>query len=63
MAKHLECVIPACEFAVTAATEEEILKQVAVHAAHAHGVTQIPSELAAQVKAAIIDQRDQPDRT
>ena len=58
MAKHLECVIPACEFEVTAATEEEILKQVAVHAAHAHGVTQIPAELASQVKAAIKDQAE-----
>ena len=56
MPKHLECVIPDCEFAVTAATEEEILKEVAVHAAHAHGVTEIPAELAAQVKAAIKDQ-------
>ena len=56
MPKHLECVIPDCEFAVTAATEEEILKQVAVHAAHAHGVTEIPAPLAAQVKAAIQDQ-------
>jgi predicted small metal-binding protein len=55
MPKHLECVIPDCEFAVTAATEEEILKQVAIHAAHAHGVTEIPAQLAAQVKAAIKD--------
>ena len=56
MPKHLECVIPDCEFAVTAATEEEILKEVAVHAAHAHGVTEIPPQLAAQVKAAIKDE-------
>jgi predicted small metal-binding protein len=58
MAKHLECVIPDCQFAVTAATEEEILKQVALHAAHAHGVTEVPAELAAQVKAAITDRTD-----
>jgi predicted small metal-binding protein len=58
MPKHLECVIPDCEFVVTAATEEEILKQVAVHAAHAHGVTEIPAKLAAEVKAAIRDQTD-----
>ena len=62
MPKHLECVIPDCEFAVTAATEEEILKAVAVHAAHAHGVTEIPPQLAAEVKAAIKDQRDQTQR-
>jgi predicted small metal-binding protein len=58
MSKHLECVIPDCEFAVTAATEEEILKQVTLHAAHAHGVTEIPAQLAAEVKAAIRDQTD-----
>jgi predicted small metal-binding protein len=58
MAKHLECVIPDCQFAVTAATEEEILRQVAVHAADAHGVTEIPAELAAEVKAAITDRTD-----
>jgi predicted small metal-binding protein len=56
MPKHLECVIPDCEFAVTAANDEEILKQITVHAEHAHGVTAIPPELAAQVKAAITDQ-------
>ena len=55
MPKHLECVIPDCDFAVTASTEEEILKHVASHAAHAHGVTEIPPALAAQVKAAITD--------
>lgn len=60
MPKHLECVIPGCGFAVTAASETEILKQVSVHAADAHGVTDIPPELAAQVKAAI---EDRPDRT
>ena len=55
MPKHLECVVPECEFAVTAATEEEILKQVTVHASHAHGLTEIPPQLAARVKAAITD--------
>ena len=58
MPKHLECVIPDCNFAVTASTETEIMKQIALHAAHAHGVTEIPAELAAQVKAAITDEAD-----
>jgi predicted small metal-binding protein len=58
MPKHLECVIPDCEFAVTAASEAEIMEQIAVHAAHTHGVTDIPPELAAQVKAAIEDRVD-----
>ena len=60
MPKHLECVIPDCNFAVTASTEIEIMKQIALHAAHAHGVTEIPAELAAQVKAAITDEADRP---
>jgi predicted small metal-binding protein len=60
MPKHLECVVPDCVFAVTAASEDEIMRQVAVHAAHAHGLTDVPAELAAQVKAAI---KDQPART
>ena len=58
MPKHLECVIPDCGFAVTAASEAEIFKQITVHAADAHGVTDIPPELAAQVKAAIEDRAD-----
>jgi predicted small metal-binding protein len=46
MKKHIACkdVVPGCEF-----TD---------HAAHAHGVTHITPELAAQVKAAIRNQGD-----
>jgi predicted small metal-binding protein len=58
MPKHLECVVPDCRFAVTASSEAEILKQIAVHAEDAHGVRDIPPELAAQVKAAIVDRAD-----
>jgi predicted small metal-binding protein len=58
MPKHLECIMPDCGFAVTAATEAEILKQIAVHAADAHGVADIPPDLAAKVKAAIEDRAD-----
>jgi predicted small metal-binding protein len=58
MPKHLECVIPDCGFAVTAATEAEILQQISLHAAHAHGVTEIPPELAAKVQAAIEDRTE-----
>ena len=38
-----------------APTEDALLKQVAAHAADAHGVKEITPELAAQVKAAIKD--------
>jgi len=53
--KNIACgdIVPGCEFTATAATEEELLAQVAAHAAHDHGVTDITPELAAKVKAAI----------
>ena len=54
-AKHFACgaVVPDCTFVATAATEEDLMKQVATHAAHVHGLTEITPELAAKVKAAI----------
>jgi predicted small metal-binding protein len=54
-AKHLACkeIVPDCSFVASAATEEELLKKVAVHAAHDHGIKDITPELAAKVKAAI----------
>jgi predicted small metal-binding protein len=53
--KHVACgaIVPDCPFTASAATEEELLQKVAEHAAHAHGVTEVTPELAAQVKAAI----------
>jgi predicted small metal-binding protein len=45
--------VPGCTFTATGATEEELIAQVAAHAARDHGVTEITPELAAQVKAAI----------
>jgi predicted small metal-binding protein len=54
-AKYIACaeIVPDCGFVATAATEEELLKQVAAHAAHAHGITEVTPELAEKVKAAI----------
>ena len=53
--KNIACgdVVPGCAFTATAVTEEELIAQVAAHAAHDHGVTDFTPELAAQVKAAI----------
>jgi predicted small metal-binding protein len=53
--KHIACgdIVPGCGFTATAATEEELLKQVAAHAAHDHGVAEVTPELAAKLKAAI----------
>jgi predicted small metal-binding protein len=59
--KYIACasVVPGCAFEAKALTEEELLKMVAAHAEHAHGVTEITPELAAKVKAAI--QNRQPE--
>ena len=53
--KHIACgqVVPDCAFTTSAENEEELLQQVARHAAHAHGVTEITPELLARIKAAI----------
>jgi predicted small metal-binding protein len=45
--------VPECPFEASAATEEELLKQVVAHAAHDHGITNVTPEMAAKVKAAI----------
>jgi predicted small metal-binding protein len=55
MSKQLACgdVVPGCAFKTEAATEDELIKKVAEHAAQHHGVQQVTPELAAKVKAAI----------
>ena len=53
---HFICcgdVVPGCTFTATAASEEELVRQVVAHAAQTHGVTEITPELAAKVQAAI----------
>lgn len=53
--KRIACgdIIPGCSFTATAATEEELMKKVAAHASHDHGVTEVTPELADKVRAAI----------
>ena len=46
-------VVPGCDFTASADTEDQLIQQVAEHAAEHHGVTEITPELAAKVKAAI----------
>jgi predicted small metal-binding protein len=53
MEKHLQCVVEGCYTHFTAKNEEEILEQVATHAAHDHGVTEVSPELLAGVRSAI----------
>ena len=57
-AKRIACgdVVPGCTFTASASTEEELLRKVAAHASHDHGVTEVTPELAAKVKAAIKSQ-------
>jgi predicted small metal-binding protein len=54
-AKYMACaaIVPDCPFTASAATEEELMKKVAAHAATVHGVAEVTPELAAKVKAAI----------
>ena len=53
--KHIACgdVVAGCKFTASAATEDDLIKQVVAHAAHDHGVHEVTPELAAKVKAAI----------
>jgi len=54
-AMHIACasIVPDCPFTASAATEEELMKKVAAHAAHDHKIAEVSPELAAKVKAAI----------
>jgi len=55
MKKHIACndVVPGCSFTATAETEEELVKKVAAHAKHHHGLAEVTPELADKVKSAI----------
>jgi predicted small metal-binding protein len=46
-------VVPGCTATFAAETEEGVLEQVAQHAREEHGLTEIPDELVAQVRANI----------
>lgn len=57
MSKQIFCddIVAGCGFKATAASEDELLKEVARHAEDAHGVKDVTPELAAKVKAAMKD--------
>ena len=59
MAKVVNCrdVGVDCDFVARGQTEQEVLRNAAEHARTAHGIEQIPPELAAKVKAAIRDEK------
>ena len=58
MAKSMCCkdVGPECDFVARGETEEEVMGQVAEHARTAHGMEEVPPELAEKAKAAIRDE-------
>ena len=53
--KEFACgaVVPACDARFSGDSEEDILAQVAIHAREAHGMDQVPPEVADQVRANI----------
>jgi len=59
MAKVLRCrdVGVDCDFEARGQTEQEILKQCQEHARSAHGMNEIPPELAVKLKSAIRDEK------
>ncbi len=46
-----------CDFVARGQTEQEILDQCSEHARTAHGMSEIPAELAARVRAAIHEEK------
>ena len=55
MAKELRCgdLMPGCQAVVEGKDEAEVMTKAAEHAKTAHGVQQIPPELASKVRSAI----------
>ncbi len=53
MALRLECIVSGCEAVVNSETEEEVMNQVAEHARDAHGLEEIDSAMAENIKSAI----------
>lgn len=55
MAKELRCgdLMPGCKTVVEGKDEAEVMARAAEHAKSAHGLEQIPPELAGQVRSAI----------
>jgi predicted small metal-binding protein len=53
--KSIQCrdLFPGCEFHAEAATEAELLRKAADHAAQVHGITQLTDEVIAKVRGCI----------
>ncbi len=48
-------VVPGCDGVVTGATDDEVLAAAAEHAASVHGMTEVPDEVVAAIRAGITD--------
>jgi predicted small metal-binding protein len=48
-----------CDFEARGETEQEVLQKCAEHAKSAHGMDEIPAELAAKVRSSIHDEKSQ----
>lgn len=57
MAKEIRCadVGMDCDFVARAESTDQLMKQVVVHAAEAHGITEVSDELAAKVQSVMRD--------
>jgi predicted small metal-binding protein len=55
--KQFACgtVVDGCDGVVTGETDDDVLAAAAQHAAAAHGLTEVPDELVAQIKAGITE--------
>jgi predicted small metal-binding protein len=60
MSKVMKCrdVGMNCDFEARGASEEEILQKAAEHAKSAHGIEQIPPELASKVRSVIHEENE-----
>lgn len=54
--KQFACgdVVPGCDARFVCSTEEELLAQVAAHAAGDHGMTEVPAEVVDEVRSHIV---------
>jgi len=55
--KQFACatVVDGCDGVVTGATEDDVLAAAAAHAAEAHGMSEVPDEVVAAIRAGITD--------
>ena len=55
--KEFRCgeLVPGCEWRIEAESENEILEEVAVHAREAHGMDEVPPEVADTVRTSITE--------